>query len=116
MFYKKGVLRNFVKFTGRHLCQSLYFNKVAATLLATSFFNKATLLKKRLWCRSFPMNFAKFLRTPSLTEPLQWLLLTPAQMFICNFSESLKNTTGDYFLFFRSLPENISRYYTNRIK
>ena len=116
MFYKKGVLRNFVKFTGRHLCQSLYFNKVAATLLATSFFNKATLLKKRLWCRSFPMNFAKFLRTPSLTEHLQWLLLTPAQMFICNFSESFKNTTGDYFLFFRSLPENISRYYTKRIK
>ena len=39
------------------------------------------------------MNFAKFLRTPSLTEHLQWLLLTPAQMFICNFSESFKNTT-----------------------
>ena len=26
---KKGVLRNFVKFTGKHLCQSLFFNKVA---------------------------------------------------------------------------------------
>ena len=25
----KGVLRNFAKFTGKHLCQSLYFNKVA---------------------------------------------------------------------------------------
>ena len=24
-----GVLKNFVKFTGRHLCQSLFFNKVA---------------------------------------------------------------------------------------
>ena len=23
-----------------------------------------TLLKKRLWCRCFPVNFAKFLRTP----------------------------------------------------
>ena len=34
---KKGVLRNFAKFTGKHLCQSLYFDKVAdlspATLL-----------------------------------------------------------------------------------
>ena len=29
---KKGVLRNFTKFTGKHLCQSLFFNKV------TSFF------------------------------------------------------------------------------
>ena len=35
----------------------------------------AILLKKRLWHRYFPRNFAKFLRTPSLTEHLQWLLL-----------------------------------------
>ena len=26
---KKGVLGNFAKFTGEHLCQSLFFNKVA---------------------------------------------------------------------------------------
>ena len=26
---KKDVLRNFAKFTGKHLCQSLFFNKVA---------------------------------------------------------------------------------------
>ena len=26
---KKGILRNFAKFTGKHLCQSLSFNKVA---------------------------------------------------------------------------------------
>ena len=26
---RKGVLRNFTKFTGKHLCQSLFFNKVA---------------------------------------------------------------------------------------
>ena len=35
----------------------------------------ATLLKKRLWHRCFPVNFAKFLRTPFLTEHLGWLLL-----------------------------------------
>ena len=29
MFCKKGVLRNFAKFTRKHLCQSLFFNKVA---------------------------------------------------------------------------------------
>ena len=28
-FVRKGVLRNFAKFTGKHLCQSLFFNKVA---------------------------------------------------------------------------------------
>ena len=26
---RRGVLRNFAKFTGKHLCQSLFFNKVA---------------------------------------------------------------------------------------
>ena len=29
LFCKKGALRNFAKFTGKHLCQSLNFNKVA---------------------------------------------------------------------------------------
>ena len=31
----KGVLRNFAKFTGNHLCQSLFFNKVAGLGPAT---------------------------------------------------------------------------------
>ena len=64
---RKGVLRNFAKFTGKRLCQSLFFHKVAGL-------RTATLLKKRLWHRCFPVNFAKFLRTPFLTEHL-WLLL-----------------------------------------
>ena len=29
VFCKKEVLRNFAKFTGKHLCQSFFFNKVA---------------------------------------------------------------------------------------
>ena len=33
------------------------------------------LLKKRPWHRCFPVNFAKFLRTPFFTENLRWLLL-----------------------------------------
>ena len=36
---------------------------------------KSGLLKKRLWRRCFPVNFAKFLRTPVFTEGLWWLLL-----------------------------------------
>ena len=43
VFCKKGVLRNFAKCTGKHLCQSFFFNKVVGL--------------------SFPVNFAKFLRT-----------------------------------------------------
>ena len=41
VFCKKCVLRNFVKFTGKDLCQSLYFNKVAVL---------------RLWQKCFPVN------------------------------------------------------------
>ena len=54
---RKSVLRNFAKFIGKDLCQSLSFNKVTGLRPAT---------KKRLWCRCFPVNFAKFLRTPFL--------------------------------------------------
>ena len=53
----KGVLKNFTKSTGKHQCQILFFNKVAGL-------RSATLLKKRLCHRCFPVNFANFLRTP----------------------------------------------------
>ena len=87
-FIPKRVLRNFIKFTGKHLCQSLFFNKVLGL-------RPATLSKKRLWRRCFPVNFVKFLRTPFFIEHLWWLLLpiqdgveqngTPYQFFPCNF-------------------------------
>ena len=32
---KKGVLRNFTKFTGKHLCKSPFFNRVAGPRSAT---------------------------------------------------------------------------------
>ena len=66
---KQGVLRNFTKFTGKHLCQSLFF-KIVAGLRA------ATLLKERLCHRYFLVNFAKVWRTPFPTEQLRWLLQT----------------------------------------
>ena len=60
--------------------QSLFFNEIAnlrpATLLKKRLWRTATLSKKRLWHRCFPMNFAKFFRTPFLTEHIRWLLLT----------------------------------------
>ena len=49
-------------------CASLFFNKVAGL-------SAATFLKIRLWCRCFPVNFAKFLRKPFFIEHLRWLLL-----------------------------------------
>ena len=71
VFCEKGVLRNFTKFTRKHLCRSLFFNKVAG-----------------LRRRCFPVNFVKFLRTPFLTEHLQWLLLYDqdyGEYFICSY-------------------------------
>ena len=36
VFRKKGALRNFTKFTGKHLCQRLFFNKVAGLQLVAA--------------------------------------------------------------------------------
>ena len=43
---RKGILRNFAKFTGKHLCQGLFFNKVAGFVtLLKSHFGMGFLLK-----------------------------------------------------------------------
>ena len=61
-FRKKAILRKLSKFAGKHLCQSLFFNKVADQRLATS-------LKKRL-AQGFSCEFCEiskstfFHRTP----------------------------------------------------
>ena len=55
MFLKKCVLKKFSKFTEKYLCH--------------------TSLKKRFLHRCFPVNFSKFLSTPSFIEHLRWLYL-----------------------------------------
>ena len=86
VFYKKGILRNFAKFTGKHLCQRLFFNKVSGAKAGVAVSNKYEIhLKKRIRCRKnlegvtigvllkkawkgkhrcFPVNFVKFPRAP----------------------------------------------------
>ena len=56
---RKGVLRNFTKFTEIHLRQSLFFNKVARP-------QPCNFIKKEARLQVFSCNFAKFLRTPFL--------------------------------------------------
>ena len=63
VFCKDGVIRNFVKFAGKHLCQSFFFNKVAGL-------RPATLLKNILWLKK----------------------ITLVQVFSCEFCEISKNT------------------------
>ena len=78
---KKGVLRNFTKFTGKHLCQSLFFNKID------------NLIKFE-----FSVNFAKILRTPFFTENPRWLLLESLSisMLLIIFDVILSNDMIDY--------------------
>ena len=62
VFCEKGVLRNFAKFTGKHLCQSLVFNKVAGTV--------CNFTKKEILAQVFSSEFCEiskntlFCRTP----------------------------------------------------
>ena len=48
VFHKKGVRRNFAKFRGKHLCQSLFFDKAAglAKFLRAPFLASERLLPK----------------------------------------------------------------------
>ena len=62
---KKGVLRNFAKFTGKHLCQRLFFNKAWA----------CNFIKKEFLAQVFSSDFEKFLRTPFSQNTSGQLLL-----------------------------------------
>ena len=79
MFYKKGDLKNFLKFTEKHLHHILLFNKFVATSS-----------KKRLWFRCFSANFEKFLRALFLQTASECTvrMKIPAKIF-CNFSLKL---------------------------
>ena len=70
VFFKKGVLKNFANFTGKHRCQSL-FKKVAGLQACQT----CNFIKKRLQHRCFPMKLAKFLRTPILKNICKRLFL-----------------------------------------
>ena len=49
---KESFLKNFTKFTGKHLLQSLFYIKLQTWALQLSY--------KKDWYRCFPSNFAKF--------------------------------------------------------
>ena len=57
---KKDVLRNFGKFTGKHLCQSLFFNKVAGAA--------CNLIKKETLAQVFSCEFCGISKNTILAE------------------------------------------------
>ena len=100
VFCKNDVLNNFSRFTGEHLCHSIFFKKETLALvfacesweiLKYIFFMHHSggcfcicfqwfpwdkrLLNKRLWHRYFPVNFAKLLKTRFLQNTSGRLLL-----------------------------------------
>ena len=103
MFCKKVVLRNFAKFTGKHLCQSLFFNKVTD-------WRSAILLKKDTLAQVFSCQFCKiskntfFHRTPQVAaselKKNKNLLVIFPQISIKNyiFRRSINNIHVKLFL------------------
>ena len=95
VFCEKGVLRNFIKFTGKHLCQSLFFNKVVDLRPATCNF-----IKKETLAQMFSFEFCEiskktfFYRTPLLAASSTLIIsfiavLSRRRCVSKNFSESL---------------------------
>ena len=68
----KSFLRNFVKFTGKHLCQCLLFNT-------------CNFVKKETLAQVFSCKFYKNSKTPFFTKILQTLLLWVFLYFVFRF-------------------------------
>ena len=68
LYINKSVLSNFAKFTRKHLCHSLFFNKVAGLRL----------WKERLWRRCFHAKFFEVSKNTYFIErnTTGWLLLS----------------------------------------
>ena len=64
VFCKKCVLKNFTKFSGKHLCQSLFFNKVA----------DLRPIKEETLAQMFSYEFWEILKNTIFTEHLWWVL------------------------------------------
>ena len=75
-FFKKKGLKIIFLHTAEAVAGRCSVKKVLLEIWQNWQSLSATLLKKRLWRRCFPVNFAKFLRTLFLIEHLGWLLLT----------------------------------------
>ena len=78
VFCKKDILKNSVKFTGKHLCQSLFFNEAI-------FFNN--FIKKETMAQMFSCEFYGIFKNIFFIEHLQWLFLKlqyiPIYLQIC---------------------------------
>ena len=92
VFCKKGILKNFAKFTGKQLCQSSFRLR------------HVTLFKKRHWHRCFRENSAKFFKniffhrtsTVSLVKYFS-LNILQSKAFLKNYATYKKKTVIESF-------------------
>ena len=62
ILFKMGVYKNLGKFTGKHMCQSLFFNKVAGA--------SCNFIEKEILVQVFSSEFCKIFKNIFLTEHL----------------------------------------------
>ena len=98
-FVRKGVFRNFTKFTGKKTCPRVFFNKVAGLRF-----------KKRFWHRCFPVSFVKFLRT-SFSQNTSWRLFFLCHLIpLVRFFQGLKCAYVVHILVFLDLIRFVCFY------
>ena len=99
----KIVLRNFVKFAGKHLRQNLFFNKVADLMTAT-------LLKRKALAQAFSCGFCEISKNTCFHRtPLVWLLLNISFLFTFYWKKTMNRvlykTSWSLFLSLSSLKQ-----------
>ena len=92
---KKGVPRNFAKFTGKYLCQSLFFNKVA--------------IKKETLSQVFFCDFCEISRNTFFQNTL-W---TTASVYIKNVEPTTKFAPKTAFYLMKNTNNSPTNFSTN---
>ena len=91
VFYKKGFCKNFAKFTGKRLCQSLFFNKVAGL-------RPTTLLTETL-AQMFSCEICKIFKNSFFTEHLRKLVQQMQHYKIAALNTTTNSNIFSAFLF-----------------
>ena len=96
VFYKEGLLRDFPKFTGKHLYQSLFFNKIAQV-----FFSE--------FCQISKSNF--FHRTPlvaaSALRRLSFHLRHKMDKYWSRCPSRFKSRSTTFLIYIKDLSDNL---------
>ena len=106
---RKGVLRNFTKFAGKHLCQSLFFkNDLFNPFQSSVTFLYPLKTSENLWFSDV------FRGVQKCDTGLKWVKIeTLAQVFSCEFCKISKNTFFTEHLLVTASFVNTSGKHTN---